>query len=148
MTDVGSKYGCKGSCKVEAVRPLVLNTSSYDVDTPDHLIAVADVKYNASNSSGPNGVHLGKGDLLKWINTGHCHDKKEKDDPYVRDGSGDDTFWVSGTVIGHGLINAFLYAVVASGGYALLAHVFHKCRDRRRMLRMQSGRPGITQGTD
>merc|ERR1719201_872522 len=43
--------GCKESCRVEAVRPLILNTASYALDTPNNFIAVGNVKYNDLNSS-------------------------------------------------------------------------------------------------
>ena len=51
MVSGAGKYRCNERCRVEAVRPLILNTpfyQVYSVDTPNDFITVDDVKWGLS----------------------------------------------------------------------------------------------------
>ena len=69
VTDGAGYYGAGETCRVLALRPLVVRTRQYVVETGYDYLTVNGVKYKNSGS-GPNGVKMAKGAALLWRSDG------------------------------------------------------------------------------
>ena len=65
VTDGSGYYGAKETCRVLALRPLVVYTKQYVVESKYDYLTVNGVQYKSSGS-GPNGVKMSKGAALLW----------------------------------------------------------------------------------
>ena len=63
MTDGAGSYGNREQCTVLALRPLIVGTMQYEVESGSDYLTVNGAKYNYY---GPKGVKMAKGAALRW----------------------------------------------------------------------------------
>ena len=66
VSDGAGEYGPYEACHVQALRPLVINTTQYDVPNYDYLSVDGFPYYRSEHPKGPTGVYLEKGIKLRW----------------------------------------------------------------------------------
>ena len=68
MTDGAGQYGSGESCRVKALRPLVLTTVQYEVETGYDFVSVDGTAFRGE--SGPEEVKMNTGSELVWTSDG------------------------------------------------------------------------------